>query len=105
MDSGKSNHERDASLIDFNRAGSALIELVTEPDMQSAEEAGAFVRKLQHLLRHLGICNGNMELGELRCDVNVSVHPNGGAGVRCEIKNINSVRHIVKAIGKMKEAH
>ena len=100
MDSGKSNHEQGMSLIDLNRSGTCLIEIVTDPDMNSAEEAGSFVKKLQHLLRYVGVCNGNMELGELRCDVNISVHKNGGAGVRCEIKNINSIRHIMKAIGK-----
>ncbi|KAJ2726788.1 hypothetical protein GGI07_000299 [Coemansia sp. Benny D115] len=88
-------------LTDFNRAGVALIEIVSEPDMDTAAEASCFVRKMQILLRHLGVSNCNMEEGSIRCDVNVSVYPKGGdrlSGTRCELKNLNSLKVIRSAI-------
>jgi aspartyl-tRNA(Asn)/glutamyl-tRNA(Gln) amidotransferase subunit B len=101
MDAGKSIHDirPDATLIDLNRAGVALMEIVSEPDLRSPEEAGAYVRKLRSLLRYIGTCDGNMEEGSLRCDVNVSVRkPDAAYGTRCEIKNVNSVRYVMRAI-------
>ena len=101
-DAGKSNHDpmRPISLINLNRAGVPLIEIVTEPDMRSAEEAGAFVRKMHQLVRHIGVCDGNMEEGSLRCDANVSLRPKGQEefGTRTEMKNLNSFRNIERAI-------
>jgi aspartyl-tRNA(Asn)/glutamyl-tRNA(Gln) amidotransferase subunit B len=101
QDAGKSLHDQHPSLtyVDLNRAGVGLMEIVSEPDLRSAEEAGAYVRKLRSILRYLGTCDGNMEEGSLRCDCNVSVRKPGGAlGTRCEIKNLNSIRHVVLAI-------
>jgi aspartyl-tRNA(Asn)/glutamyl-tRNA(Gln) amidotransferase subunit B len=101
MDAGKSVHDirPDASLIDLNRAGVALMEIVSEPDIRSPEEAGAYVRKLRSLLRYIDTCDGNMEEGSMRCDVNVSVRrPGAPFGTRCEIKNVNSVRFVMRAI-------
>ncbi len=102
MDAGKSIHDRlpDATLIDLNRSGVALMEIVTEPDIRAPEEAVAFMRKLRAILRYLGTCDGNMEEGSLRCDANVSVRRVGSAelGTRTEIKNVNSMRFIAKAI-------
>ncbi|KAJ7505476.1 Glutamyl-tRNA amidotransferase subunit B, mitochondrial [Mycena galericulata] len=87
------------SNIDLNRAGTALLEIVTEPDLRSPEEAGAYVRALQAMLRAIGASDGNMEAGSLRCDVNVSVNPVGEPpGTRCEIKNLNSVKFMQVAI-------
>ncbi|KAF9006723.1 GatB/GatE catalytic domain-containing protein [Cyathus striatus] len=87
------------SLIDLNRAGNALMEIVTEPDLRSPEEAGAYVRALQALLRAVGSSDGNMEQGSLRCDVNVSINRVGEPhGTRCEIKNLNSVKFMQAAI-------
>jgi aspartyl-tRNA(Asn)/glutamyl-tRNA(Gln) amidotransferase subunit B len=87
------------SLIDLNRCGVALMEIVTRPDLRSADEAKAFVAKLRTILRYLGTCDGDMEKGNLRADVNVSVRKPGGAlGTRCEIKNVNSIRFIGQAI-------
>ncbi|KAJ7758564.1 Glutamyl-tRNA amidotransferase subunit B, mitochondrial [Mycena maculata] len=87
------------SNIDLNRAGTGLLEIVTEPDLRSPEEAGAYVRALQAMLRAIGASDGNMEAGSLRCDVNVSVNPIGEpAGTRCEIKNLNSVKFMQAAI-------
>ncbi|KAJ2374177.1 hypothetical protein IW150_003246 [Coemansia sp. RSA 2607] len=88
-------------LIDLNRAGVALIEVVSEPDMETAEEATQFVRKMQMLLRHIGVSNCNMEDGSIRCDVNVSVHHRDSdrlSGTRCELKNLNSLKVIRNAI-------
>jgi aspartyl-tRNA(Asn)/glutamyl-tRNA(Gln) amidotransferase subunit B len=102
QDAGKSIHDIDpnATLIDLNRAGTALMEIVSYPDMRSAEDATAYVRKLRTILRYLGTCDGDMEKGHLRADVNVSVRRPGAAlGVRCEIKNVNSYRYIQQAIG------
>jgi aspartyl-tRNA(Asn)/glutamyl-tRNA(Gln) amidotransferase subunit B len=101
QDAGKSLHDRDpnATFVDLNRAGIALMEIVSEPDIRSAEEAGAYLRKLRSILRYIGTCDGNMEEGSLRCDVNVSVRrPSEDYGTRCEIKNVNSVRFMMRAI-------
>jgi aspartyl-tRNA(Asn)/glutamyl-tRNA(Gln) amidotransferase subunit B len=101
QDAGKSLHDQhpSQSLVDLNRAGVALMEIVSEPDLRSAEEAGIYLRKLRSILRYLGTCDGNMEEGSLRCDCNVSVRrPGADLGTRCEIKNLNSIRHVVQAI-------
>ncbi len=101
QDAGKSMHDQDPAhtLIDLNRSGVALMEIVSEPDMRSAEEAAVYVTKLRSILRYLGTCDGNMEQGSLRCDANVSVRKPGGAlGTRCEIKNLNSIRFLRQAI-------
>ena len=101
QDAGKSLHDQDPdnSLVDLNRAGVALMEIVSRPDMRSSEEAAAFLRKLRTILRYLGTCDGNMDQGSMRADVNVSVRkPGTGLGTRCEIKNVNSMRFIAQAI-------
>ena len=101
-DAGKSLHDQDPldSLIDLNRAGVPLLEIVTEPDLRSAEEVAAFMSEIRRLVRWLGISDGNMEEGSLRCDVNVSVRKTGEQklGNRCEIKNVNSMRFARRAI-------
>lgn len=101
-DAGKSLHDEDSSFsnLDFNRAGMPLLEIVSEPDLHSAEEAFAYVTSLRKLVRHLGVCDGNMEQGSLRCDVNISVRKKGEEklGTKVEIKNLNSIRFIKKAI-------
>ena len=101
QDAGKSLHDQHPSLtyVDLNRAGVGLMEIVSEPDLRSAEEAGIYLRKLRSILRYLGTCDGNMEEGSLRCDCNVSVRrPGEPYGTRCEIKNVNSVRYVMQAI-------
>jgi aspartyl-tRNA(Asn)/glutamyl-tRNA(Gln) amidotransferase subunit B len=101
QDAGKSLHDQSAtdSFVDLNRSGVALMEIVSKPDMRSAEEAKAYVTKLRTILRYLGTCDGNMEQGSLRADVNVSVRrPGEPFGTRCEIKNVNSIRFIGQAI-------
>jgi aspartyl-tRNA(Asn)/glutamyl-tRNA(Gln) amidotransferase subunit B len=101
QDAGKSLHDQHPtkSYIDLNRAGVALMEIVSEPDMRSAEEAAAYIKKLRSILRYLGTCDGDMEKGNLRCDVNVSVRkPGEPLGTRCEIKNVNSIRFVQQAI-------
>jgi aspartyl-tRNA(Asn)/glutamyl-tRNA(Gln) amidotransferase subunit B len=101
QDAGKSLHDQHPtkSYIDLNRAGVALMEIVSEPDLRSPEEAGAYMRKLRSILRYLGTCDGNMEEGSLRADVNVSVRkPGEGFRTRCEIKNVNSIRFVMHAI-------
>jgi aspartyl-tRNA(Asn)/glutamyl-tRNA(Gln) amidotransferase subunit B len=101
QDAGKSLHDQHPtfSYVDLNRAGIALMEIVSEPDLRSAEEAGIYLRKLRSILRHLGTCDGNMEEGSLRCDCNVSVRrPGEPYGTRCEIKNLNSIRYVMQAI-------
>jgi aspartyl-tRNA(Asn)/glutamyl-tRNA(Gln) amidotransferase subunit B len=101
QDAGKSLHDRHPtmSLVDLNRAGVALMEIVSKPDLRSSEEAKAYVAKLRTILRYLGTCDGDMEKGNLRADVNVSVHkPGTPLGIRCEIKNVNSIRFIGQAI-------
>jgi aspartyl-tRNA(Asn)/glutamyl-tRNA(Gln) amidotransferase subunit B len=101
QDAGKSLHDRHPTLsfVDLNRAGVALMEIVSKPDLRSADEAKAFVAKLRAILRYLGTCDGDMEKGNLRADVNVSVRkPGAPLGTRCEIKNVNSIRFIGQAI-------
>src|SRR4051795_3458042 len=101
QDAGKSLHDRHPamSLVDLNRAGVALMEIVSKPDLRSSEEAKAYVAKLRTILRYLGTCDGDMEKGNLRADVNVSVRkPGASLGTRCEIKNVNSIRFIGQAI-------
>src|SRR5215469_6920237 len=101
QDAGKSLHDQDPtmSLVDLNRAGVALMEIVSKPDLRSADDAKAYVGKLRTILRYLGTCDGDMEKGNLRADVNVSVNrPGEGLGTRCEIKNVNSIRFIGQAI-------
>jgi aspartyl-tRNA(Asn)/glutamyl-tRNA(Gln) amidotransferase subunit B len=99
-DAGKNIHEKDSSLVDLNRAGVPLLEIVTEPDIRTPREAAVFMRKLRTILRYLGICDGNMEQGSLRCDANVSVRPEGSEvfGTKTEIKNINSFKFVEKAL-------
>src|SRR5579864_2676924 len=101
-DAGKSLHEdfRGMTGIDLNRAGTPLLEIVTEPDMRSAAEAVAYARTLHTLVRWIDICDGNMQEGSFRCDANVSVRPRGETtlGTRCEIKNLNSFRFLEKAL-------
>ncbi len=101
QDAGKSLHDQhpSMSLVDLNRSGVALMEIVSKPDLRSSEEAKAYVGKLRSILRYLGTCDGDMEKGSLRADVNVSVRRPGEAlGTRCEIKNVNSIRFIGQAI-------
>ena len=101
QDAGKSIHDMDPDLtfVDLNRAGTALMEIVSMPDMRCSEEAAAYVKKLRTILRYLGTCDGDMEKGNLRADVNVSVRrPGAELGTRCEIKNVNSYRYIQQAI-------
>jgi len=101
-DAGKSLHEgfEGVTGIDLNRAGTPLLEIVSEPDMRSAREAVAYMKKIHQIVRYIGICDGNMQEGNLRCDANVSVRPAGSSeyGTRCEIKNLNSFRFIERAI-------
>ena len=101
QDAGKSIHDLDPNwtYVDLNRAGTALMEIVSRPDIRSSEGAAAYVKKLRSILRYLGACDGDMEKGNLRADVNVSVRkPGGELGTRCEIKNVNSYRYIQQAI-------
>src|SRR5579863_1450120 len=101
QDAGKSLHDQnpDSSYVDLNRSGVALMEIVSKPDMRSSEEAAAFLKKLRAIVRYLGTCDGNMDEGSMRADVNVSVRkPGGPLGTRCEIKNVNSMRFIVQAV-------
>ncbi|MDP3660256.1 Asp-tRNA(Asn)/Glu-tRNA(Gln) amidotransferase subunit GatB, partial [Phenylobacterium sp.] len=101
QDAGKSLHDQDpdATYVDLNRAGTALMEIVSKPDMRSSDEAAAYVKKVRTILVYLGACDGDMEKGNLRADVNVSVRrPGEGLGTRCEIKNVNSYRYIQQAI-------
>ena len=101
QDAGKSLHDQHPtkSFIDLNRSGVALMEIVSEPDLRTPEEAGAYLRKLRTILRYLGTCDGNMEEGSMRADVNVSVRKHGEPfRTRCEVKNVNSVRFVMQAI-------
>ncbi|WP_316799406.1 Asp-tRNA(Asn)/Glu-tRNA(Gln) amidotransferase subunit GatB [Pedobacter frigidisoli] len=101
-DAGKSIHDQDDhySLVDLNRAGVPLIEIVTEPDIRSAEEASALLSEIRKLVRHLDVSDGNMEEGSLRCDANISIREHGSVtfGTRCEVKNLNSMRNVRRAI-------
>jgi len=101
QDAGKSLHERHPTMsyVDLNRSGVALMEIVSKPDLRSSEDAKAYVMKVRSILRYLGTCDGDMEKGNLRADVNVSVRkPGAPLGTRCEIKNVNSIRFIGQAI-------
>ena len=101
-DAGKSIHDLDPfyTLVDLNRAGTPLIEIVSEPDMRSSDEAYQYVTEIRKIVRYLGICDGNMEEGSLRCDANVSVRIKGvdAFGVKVEVKNMNSIRNVKRAI-------
>ncbi|MEA3428451.1 MAG: Asp-tRNA(Asn)/Glu-tRNA(Gln) amidotransferase subunit GatB, partial [Thermodesulfobacteriota bacterium] len=101
-DAGKLTHDpsRPFSTVDFNRTGVPLIEIVSEPDIRSPEEAGAYLRQLRSIVRYLGICDGNMEEGSFRCDANISIRPVGSEtlGTRAELKNLNSFKHVEKAL-------
>ena len=101
QDAGKSLHDQHATMsyVDLNRSGVALMEIVSKPDMRSSDEAKAYMTKLRSIVRYLGTCDGNMDEGSMRADVNVSVRrPGEGFGTRCEIKNVNSIRFIGQAI-------
>ena len=102
QDAGKSIHDMNPSktLIDLNRSGVALMEIVSKPDIRSPEEVGLYLRKVRSILRYLETCDGNMDEGSMRCDANVSVRPVGERGLRtrCEIKNVNSVRYVMQAV-------
>ncbi|MGF6228517.1 aspartyl-tRNA(Asn)/glutamyl-tRNA(Gln) amidotransferase subunit B [Inquilinus ginsengisoli] len=102
QDAGKSLHDQSPreTFVDLNRSGVALMEIVSEPDLRSPDDASAYLRKLRSILRYLGTCDGNMEEGSMRCDVNVSVRRVGDTefGTRCEVKNVNSIRHVMSAI-------
>jgi aspartyl-tRNA(Asn)/glutamyl-tRNA(Gln) amidotransferase subunit B len=101
QDAGKSMHDQHPtmSFVDLNRSGVALMEIVSKPDMRSSDEAKAYLTKLRTILRYLGTCDGNMDEGSMRADVNVSVRkPGGDFGTRCEIKNVNSIRFVGQAI-------
>lgn len=101
-DAGKLNHDtgRPFSMVDFNRTGVPLIEIVSEPDIRSPQAAGAYLRQLRSIVRYLDICDGNLEEGSFRCDANVSIRPKGSDtfGTRTEIKNLNSFKHVEKAL-------
>lgn len=101
-DAGKLIHDpvRAKSLVDLNRTGIPLIEIVSEPDIRSAEQAGAYLRKLHSILKYIDVCDGNMEQGSFRCDANISLRPKGQKefGIRAELKNLNSFKHVEKAI-------
>lgn len=109
QDAGKSLHDiaPDKTFIDLNRAGVGLMEIVTKPDFRSPEEAGAFLKKLRSILRYLGTCDGNMDEGSMRCDVNVSVRPLGSDELRtrCEMKNVNSMKFVMQAIENEAKRH
>lgn len=101
QDAGKLMHDQhpSKSFVDLNRAGVALMEIVSRPDIRSPEEAGAYLRKLRSIVRYIGSCDGNMDEGSMRCDANVSVrHPGEPFGTRAEIKNVNSIRFVMQAI-------
>ncbi len=99
-DAGKNIHEANQSKVDLNRAGTPLLEIVSEPDMRSSEEAILYLKKLHSIVRYLGISDANMQEGSFRCDVNISIRPKGDTNLntRCEIKNMNSFKFIEKAI-------
>ena len=99
-DAGKNIHAPDCSLVDFNRSGVPLMEIVSEPDLRTPEQAGAYLRELRSMLRYLEVSDGNMEEGSFRCDANVSVRLRGAKelGIKTEVKNMNSFRHVEHAI-------
>lgn len=101
-DAGKSIHDGNdwATQLDYNRAGTPLIEMVTDPCIRTADEAGQYLTEVRRLVRYLGICDGNMEEGSLRCDVNVSIRPKGAThlGTKVEVKNLNSIRNVMRAV-------
>jgi aspartyl-tRNA(Asn)/glutamyl-tRNA(Gln) amidotransferase subunit B len=101
-DAGKSIHDGDewATQLDYNRAGTPLIEMVTDPCIRTADEAGQYLTEVRRLVRYLDICDGNMEEGSLRCDVNVSIRPRGATnlGTKVEVKNLNSIRNVMRAV-------
>ncbi len=101
-DAGKSIHEGSewVTRLDYNRAGTPLIEMVTEPCIRTADEAGQYLTEVRRLVRYLDICDGNMEEGSLRCDVNVSIRPKGAThlGTKVEVKNLNSIRNVMRAV-------
>jgi aspartyl-tRNA(Asn)/glutamyl-tRNA(Gln) amidotransferase subunit B len=101
-DAGKLGHDpgRPISMVDFNRTGVPLIEIVSEPDIRNPEEAGAYLRQLRSIVRYLAICDGNLEEGSFRCDANVSIRPQGSQtlGTRTELKNLNSFKHVEKSL-------
>ncbi len=98
-DAGKMIHVSGMSLLDYNRAGVALLEIVTQPDIETGEEAEAFLQNFRRMVRYLGVCDGNMEEGSLRCDANVSINlPGKGLGTKVEIKNMNSFKFVRKAL-------
>lgn len=98
-DAGKMIHSGKTSLLDYNRAGTSLLEIVTEPDLVTGKDAEAFIREFRRMVRHLGVCDGNMEEGSLRCDANVSINLQGqGLGTKAEVKNLNSARFVRKAL-------
>jgi aspartyl-tRNA(Asn)/glutamyl-tRNA(Gln) amidotransferase subunit B len=103
-DAGKNNHDSEEhySLVDLNRAGTPLIEIVTEPVIRNSEEAYQFLTEIRKLVRYLNICDGNMEEGSLRCDANISIRPKGSTilGTKVEVKNMNSIRNVKRAIDK-----
>jgi aspartyl-tRNA(Asn)/glutamyl-tRNA(Gln) amidotransferase subunit B len=101
QDAGKSLHDQhpQKTYVDLNRSGVALMEIVSFPDMRTGDEVAAYIRKLRAIMRYLGTCDGNMEEGSLRCDVNLSMRrPGDPLGTRCEIKNVNSIRHVMMAM-------
>ena len=100
QDAGKSIHEYGKTYVDFNRAGVALMEIVSEPDLRSTDEVAEYLKKLRMILRFIGTCDGDMEKGSFRCDANISVRPVGSdkLGIRSEIKNLNSIRYVMQAI-------
>ena len=99
-DAGKTIHTSDSSLIDYNRTGTALLEIVSKPDIETPKQAYEYLRSLRRIVRYLGICDGNMEEGSLRCDANISIKPKGQKelGTKVEIKNMNSFKHVEKAL-------
>jgi len=101
-DAGKLTHDPDrpVSMVDLNRTGVPLMEIVSEPDIRSPEEAGAYLRQLRAIVRYIDVCDGNMEEGSFRCDANISIRPAGSTefGTRTEIKNLNSFKHVEKAL-------
>jgi aspartyl-tRNA(Asn)/glutamyl-tRNA(Gln) amidotransferase subunit B len=103
-DAGKMIHAGDISLIDYNRAGTPLLEIVTEPDLTGGDETEAFIQYFRRFVRYLGVCDGNMEEGSLRCDANISIHnPGAGLGTKVEVKNLNSSRFVRLALDYEKE--